>query len=110
MDIALSSGGFYLFAVMGSLSWGIEGHAPPDVHAAAAVTSERSGIPRPRRFFVPAEGISTHPRIQKRIRVRRPRVANPTHALSCCYEYARMLRLDDDGRWILLMIRIPRLR
>jgi hypothetical protein len=30
--------------------------------------------------------------------------------LSCCYEYARMLRLDDDGRWILLMIRVPRLR
>jgi len=54
MDIALSSGGFYLFAVMGSLAWGIEGHAPPVAHAAVAVTSERSGIPRPRRFFVPA--------------------------------------------------------
>jgi hypothetical protein len=51
---------------MGSLAWGIEGHAPPVAHAAVAVTSERSGIPRPRRFFVPAEGISTHPADSKK--------------------------------------------
>jgi hypothetical protein len=78
--------------------------------APAAVTSERSGVPHAKRFPVHVEGISTHPRIRKRIRVRRARAEKPTHALSCCYKYARMLRLDDDGRWILLMIRVPRLR
>jgi hypothetical protein len=57
------------------------------------------GRSAPKRFLVEAEGISTYPRIWKKISVERAR-RKPTRALSCCHEYARMLRLDDDGRAI----------
>ncbi|MGB7175246.1 MAG: hypothetical protein WBD33_00200, partial [Xanthobacteraceae bacterium] len=64
----------------------------------------RSGFPCMSKALAPTRGF------EKKLRVRRARAEKPTHALSCCYEYARMLRLDDGGRWILLMIRVPRLR